>query len=473
MKKLKYLIIILMTPALFSGCKKDLNVLPTTSAVDGNVIVDQQSAMTVLSGVYYQFATAGVDRNQVPCLLWSDYNEAIPSCLTGILTNTSWGWSPNTFTPTRFGVDYQWNNGYAIINAANGFIKNVTPVNSFAAKTKQEMIAEAKFLRAYGNAKLLLYYGQYYDTNSKYGIIIRNAFVTPGSVNLPRANVGACYNAIIADLDSAIQFLPAQNTQICYANASAAKLLKARVLINRGATGDYATVISLTDDIIKNGPFALEDSTKDIFFTKGYASKEVILSVQPFPLETYKYKNYQYNLQYQPTPSLVTLLKGDPRSNWVYKEGSYYGTPALEFTKYYSGDPINIAQTSLSENCYAFRLSEAYLLEAEAIALNNGDLAKGKSLLETVLKHAGVKDFSDVEAANADQLHTLVIKEEIKNFVGENGVDWFALRRLYRNNNMAPVTAIDSTLKSLDRFILPIPIAEINANPFVVQNPNY
>jgi hypothetical protein len=473
MKKLKYLIIILMAPVLFSGCKKDLNVLPTTSAVDGNVIVDQQSAMTVLSGIYYQFASAGVDRNNVPCLLWSDYNEAIPSSLSGMLTNSSWGWSPDTFTPTYFGVDYQWNNGYAIINAANGFIKNVTPVSSFSASIKMEMIAEAKFLRAYGNAKLLLYYGQYYDVNSKYGIIIRNEFVSPRSVNLPRANVGACYDAIIADLDSAIQFLPAKNTQICYANVSAAKLLKARVLINRGTSGDYASVISLTNDIIQNGPFALEDSTKDIFLTKGPASNEVILTAQPFPLESYKYKNYQYNLQYQVTPGLVTLLKGDPRSNWVYKEGSYYGTPALEFTKYYSGDPINVAQTSLSENCYVFRLSEAYLLEAEAIALSNGNLATGKSLLETVLKHAGVKDFSDVETANADQLHTLVIKEEIKNFVGENGVDWFALRRLYRNNNMAPVTAIDSTLKSLDRFILPIPIAEINANPFVVQNPNY
>jgi len=79
-------------------------------------------------------------------------------------------------------------------------------------------------------------------------------------------SVAAAYASILADLNGAIAGLPTLNSAIYYANASDAKLLKARVLMNRGASGDYAQVISLTNDIITNGPFALEDSFKRYFF---------------------------------------------------------------------------------------------------------------------------------------------------------------------------------------------------------------
>src|SRR6185312_5215357 len=98
----------------------------------------------------------------------------------------------------------------------------------------------------------LLYYGQYYDPSSEYGIILRNEFVTAASIDLPRSSVADSYSSIVKDLDSAITFLPSENSQKYYANAWAAKLFKARVLINRGTAEDYTTVINLTKDIIAN-----------------------------------------------------------------------------------------------------------------------------------------------------------------------------------------------------------------------------
>jgi hypothetical protein len=110
--------------------------------------------------------------------------------------------------------------------------------------------------------------------SSKYGIIIRDAFTMVADLDLPRSDVATAYSSILSDLDAAIQGLPALNTAIYYANASAAKLLKARVLMNRGMSGDYAQVISLTSDLITNGPFVLEDSLKDIFLTKGLTAEK-------------------------------------------------------------------------------------------------------------------------------------------------------------------------------------------------------
>lgn len=466
-KLLSFLFLLLALDA----CKKELNVYPTTSEVDGKVIVDAQSAFTVLNGIYYRFADAGADNNNVPVLEWSDVNEALPSSLCGTMTNTSQYWTPSGFDPKEYGADFQWVYGYNIVNAANGFLKNVDGASSIPATTKKQMIAEAKFLRAFANTQLLLYYGQFYDVNSKYGIVLRDEFVTSTNITLPRSNVGQCYTAILADLDAAIPDLPAMNNHIYYANASAAKLLKARLLINRGATGDYDEVVSLTSDIISSNLFSLEPNTKDIFLSKGFDSKEVILGVQPYPLETYKYRNNQYYFQYPVTDTLVSLLTGDPRNKWVYKSALYYGTTYVNsFSKYYSGDVDNPVQTPLSEYSYAFRLTEAYLLEAEALALENNNLPKAKSLLNEVRMHAGITSTSAVDnASSALQLQVMIEKEEIKNFIGENGEDWFALRRM----PMDTIQTIQPLLKIKDRFLLPIPYAEVTYNSKVMQNPSY
>jgi hypothetical protein len=470
-KYIKYLVIIL-TGSLFWSCKKELNVFPTTSEVDGNVIVDTKSAETVLNGVYYRFADGGVDNNNVPTILWSELNETIPSQMA----NTCYNVSGNTMSTLTFNsktpsVALVWTYGYALVNSADGFIKNATPVTKIPAATKNQMLAEARFLRAFGNSELLLYYGQYYDPTSKYGIILRDEFVDANNINLPRTGVAAAYTSILNDLDIAIAGLPAQNTAIYYANASAAKLLKARVLINRGAVGDYAEVVSLTNDVITNGPFALEDSVKDVFLSKGFASKEIILGVQPYPNETLKFINNQEEVQFPLSDSLVSALSNDPRNKWYYHlaNTAYSGLlPRLD--KFYSGDTINVVETPLSEDCYAFRLTEAYLLEAEAITLSNGNLATAKTLLETVEGHAGIKNFTAITNANTSTaLQLLIVKEEMKNFFSENGADWFAVRRL----PFATAQTILPSLKLVNQLTLPIPYSETSINNQVIQNPGY
>lgn len=481
-KNIKYILAVFAASLLWS-CKKELNVFPTTSEVDGNVIVDTKSASTVLNGVYYRFANSGVDNNSIPSVKWTDINEIMPSefCNTINSVGGDDGVYTLKFNPASNGPSEVWTYGYQLVNAANGFIANVAPVNNIPSATKKQMIAEAKFLRAFGNEQLLLYFGQYYDPASKYGIILRNEFVNSTNIDLPRSTVAQTYTAIIADLEAAIPDLPKVNTTAYYANASAAKLLEARVLINRGAPGDYAKVISLTDDVIANGGFKLEKNLKDIFLSKGFSSTEVILGVQPFPTENYKYKNNQYYGSYQASDTLVNLLVNDPRKQWIYRDdnggtiyGGYYGD-TRELTKFYSGDTGNPVQTPLSETCYAFRLTEAYLLEAEAKALSSTDLPGARAYLDTVETHAGITDKSNIYAAsNAMELQTLIVKEEIKNFFDENGADWFALRRLGISGstpNIKAIQAIQPALKIVSQLIMPIPNSEISTNGNVIQNP--
>ena len=474
MKNSRYSLLFLLLIGFTSGaCKKQLNVFPTTSQVDGNVITDQQSAQVVLNGVYYQFAYVSEDFvTGMTSIFWSSINEELPSELAGSIT----GYSLIDSAILSPGDQYAssiWSYCYAVVNAANGFIKNVAAVNNFPASIKHQMLAEAKFLRAFGNSELLLYFGQYNNPSSKYGIIIRDTFVTADNINLPRSDVAAAYTAILSDLDSAINGLPALNTNIANANASDAKLLKARMLMNRGAAGDYAQVVSLTNDIISNGPFVIEDSLKDIFLTKGFTSTEVMLGIQPFPNESYKFLIYQYECDYNATDSFVNLLANDGRNQWVYQYAfnASQGQAVDQLTKYYSGDPVNLVQTPLSANCYVFRLSEAYLLEAEAITLSTGDLGSAKTLLTTVMGHAGAGPQEMAAVANAATpaaLQLEIVKENMRNFAYENGVDWFALRRL----PFATLQSLNPNFKDPHQLIFPIPTAELDQNN-VIQNPGY
>lgn len=474
--KTKYLIISIATLSsmAFMGCNKQLNVFPTTQEVDGKVIVDLKSAQTTLNGIYYRFADGGVDNNNNPSIQWCSGEETVPSELSGMLTYPYGGtpFASHTYNPTTGEDGILWNYAYNIVNAANGFLKNIAGVSNIQGDTKNEMIAEAKFLRAFGNSQLLFYYGQYQDINSPYGIILRDAFVTPGNINLPRVSVQETYDSILSDLDNAINYLPNLNTQIYYANKWAAELLKAQVLINRNQSGDDAQVISLCNEIITNGPFSLDANEQNIFLNEGLSSNEVILGIQPYPNDTYKYNWYLYYNQDIASDSLVSWFQNDPRNQWVYQEefNGYTGANIPLITKYYPGNAANPTPVAISNVGYAFRLTEAYLLESEALVESGGSMNEAKTLLEAVMQHAGFTDFSQVNAASTPaQLQLLIVMEEMKNFVAENGADWMALRRL----PFAEIQTLVPTIQNQSQLILPIPQDEITRNNQIKQNPGY
>lgn len=473
-----YLLIFLVASA---SCKKDLNVLPTTQEVNGNIIVDKQSAETALNGIYYLFALGGRDPNNIQSTEWFTVNEAPPSLLSEMYTGIQYAGtdlSAHVIQPTSTSVSSLWTYGYAIVNAANGFFENIAPVTGIDAADKREMMAEAYFLRAYANAQLLFYFGQYNDETSNYGIPLRIDFITTSNIDLPRSTVQECYNSIFADLDSAIAGLPNLNTYNYYANVWTAKLLEARVLMVRGAGGDYTQAISLCQDIIANGPFALEGNEQDIFQTKGLSSQEVMLGIEPYANQIMKFQYYYGQYQsYLAGTLMVSLFQNDPRSAWIDRPGiNAYGAAANYATKYYSGGDLtnylNLQPETLTENSYVFRLTEAYLLEAEAITASGGSLGDAKTLLETVLQHAGFTDFSQVNAiTTASALQLAIVEEEMKNFVGEAGQDWLAVRRL----PLSTLQQLIPSITSATQLILPIPDAEMTGNADLkgMQNPGY
>lgn len=115
------------------------------------------------------------------------------------------------------------------------------------------------------------------------------------------------------------------------------------------------------------------------------------------------------------------------------------------------------------------RLSEAYLLKAEAIARTTaGDLANAKTQIKTIMTRAGVTNFTDVDAATTPMnVWKQAYYETLRNFTGEDGIDWFALGRFPLEN----IKELRPTITAVTQLWFGVPVAEFQVNPlFGAQN---
>ncbi|SEW52024.1 RagB/SusD family nutrient uptake outer membrane protein [Chitinophaga arvensicola] len=471
---MKRIIYVILGAVMITGaaCNKELGKLPENAKVDGNTILDQRTSEIALNGVYYRFANVDAANNVTK---WFEH-EVPPAAFAGFMT---YGYGAdnaekNVYTNSSFGNVY-WTSSYQIINAANGVIKGVTALEdkAFTGNRKKEILAEARFLRAYGHFKLLSYFGQWFDLNSPFGALLRDEFVTVGEISKARSSVKDSYTAILTDLDEAIANAPATNKSI-YVTRWAAMALKMRVLMSHGQAADYPVVTALADSIILKSAYTLEPQTKDIFYVKGLASPEVILGIQPQQNQ----ESYYYALSHQYWPgasslyvantNLKTLLANDPRGPWMIGSANRYYTGTYYFLKYIKE---GTSPSILSETAYAIRLTEIYLLKAEAIVRAGGSLADARTILKNIMTHAGVTDFSAVDnATSVNELLKQLYLETVRNLVGEDGQEWMALLRL----PTSLILQLRPTLDNNIRYILPIPHNEFLKNPDIgAQNPGY
>jgi len=472
---MKRIIYTILGVALLAGvsCKKELAKLPENAKVDGNTILDQRTSEIALNGIYYRFANVNGGNNVTD---WQEH-EVAPAAFAGYL-GYGYGADPaeeNQYANSWLFAGSYWTSSYAVINAANGVIKGVNQLkdNAFTGDRKKEILAEAKFLRAYANFKLLSYFGQWFDLSSPYGVLLRDEFVSVGNISKSRSNVKDSYVSILADVNEAIANGPADKPNF-NATRWAAMALKMRVLLSHAQPQDYPVVIALADSIILHSKYTLEPQTKDIFYTKGLGSAEVILGIRPQQNQ----ESYYYNVssQYWPGASslyvaktgLKDLLENDPRLSWMIGSANENEPGTYFFLKYIKE---GTKATTVSETAYAFRLTEVYLLKAEAIVRSGGSLADARVILKNIMGHAGVTDFSAVDNATTTNAMLKQLYLEIsRNLVGEDGQEWIALLRL----PSSLVQELRPTANDKIRYILPVPHDEFIRNPaFGAQNPGY
>ena len=359
-----------------------------------------------------------------------------------------------------------------MVNAANNFIYYVEKLseNLFGENRKTEMLAEAKFARAFGHAFLLRRYGYFWDINSPLGPIIR---LEPSSISnnsMGRSSVKESYEKIFEDLDYAIKYGPRfySKYRTC---ATTAKAFKADILMNRGEEGDYTEAIQLANEVIGSDEFGLEDKYGDIF-TKGYDSKELMFTRHiktPPTMDDNVGSLFKMfgGATYKPTDMYFEILtKEDKRYEETFDSVMLgNGTAArktLVWKKHYvtSGDcPM-----------YYMRVAQMYLIKAEAMARTNAPLKDCLDVLNVLRNRSGNTTFDVANYNSHSEVLEEIFRENIREIGMENGAIFYLTVR-YANGGNRKLKEMNPNFENDDQLCFPIPKAELEHNFVVEQKP--
>lgn len=442
--KNKIKIFVVLIGALFNSCDDALDVQPENYLFEDQLVTDDKSAQTSLVGVYTQ-------------LNWTYYQyfETMLPLMDGSLTTTNtglWGQAYNNSFEASYSLInsvYEW--PYYIVNSANATIGAVTDNESVTESERDRILSEAYFLRAFGHYIALRTFGQFFDTSSNYGIVLKDELSTVENSQKARSTVQESYDFILSDLDKSIEY-NAAFTYNYYASATAAKAFKANVLLYMGGDDNYTEAINLADEVINSGDVELEANFEDIF-VNGEANDEVIFCRIAGEGQSNKL-SYYYQTLVKTSTWLQDYLVDDPRETYSYDTSS--SKLKKIYTTEVSGGPANY-----------MRLAEVYLIKAECQARLNL-LEEAEITLNEVRNRAYGGTAPDLEYTTQEELLDLIFDEYVKELCFETGAVWYAAIRYGK------IEEIKANVTSTDQYILPIPWNELETNLlFGEQNPGY
>lgn len=370
---------------------------------------------------------------------------------------------------------YIWRRIYVAMSNVNNILEYGPKVRD-AYPTQRERIdrimGEAYFLRALTHFDLCRTFAQPYNYTSgatHLGVPVLRK--TPGPDDNPsRKSVAEVYGLITEDLDSAESRLrhTAQRGEK-YVSLQAVYAMKSRVALYKedwNAAVDNArkalTANNTSSGVVANHLASAEEYVKQ-YDNLGYTG-EMIFRLSGADKKG-KLKSF-YESTGVPADTLYSLYEtNDIRTALLYNDGKKqcrkYSATVSPDNKTDRDDPV------------VFRLSEVYLNAAEASAMSGDYISARQFLLPIVQRALGTeRGTAMVEGCQDGQLLDMIKRERIKELCFENQ-NLFDITRW--KQDLVRQSKTNSTVKKLtypnDRFIQPIPLAELNANKNMQPNP--
>ncbi|OXA90438.1 RagB/SusD family nutrient uptake outer membrane protein [Flavobacterium hercynium] len=370
---------------------------------------------------------------------------------------------------------------YDIINQTNLFLEFADALPDATTAEKNQIKAEALTVRAYAHFLLSQVYTQNYDFTadaSHPGLVYSKQSINAKLTYPARETVATTYSFIIDDITTAINLY--SDTPLMagpvysYFNKTSTKALLARVYLSKK---DWKNAYDTANDIIENSGVALMTSENYIaqWEQPDLPVSEVLLefsiprssegTVSGSMASTYGYTSATIYGSYVASDDLFNLYEADDIRKKLFLEhtiatiNNLVSTPVkYNFTKKFQDNPGYVA----------FRLSEQYLIRAEAaLGLNNPEQAKTD--INTIRARANATLLNDT-----DNLQEAVFLERRKELCFEGHL-FHDIARNKRNVSRVDgcVSANCSLTYPSPKFILPIPRSNINLNSNLTQNESY
>lgn len=392
-----------------------------------------------------------------------------------------------------------WATPYNVIRRANNIIKAVEggQVKDGVAANINDIVGQAYAVRALVLFDLTRVYSQpYYVTNGAgLGVPI---VLTPGgySDKVGRSTLKQCYDQIITDLNKAIPILGTAK-KLGYVNSWAAKALLSRVYLYKA---DYANAYTTAVDVITKSPYKLWATNEYVNAWSTGGNSELLFEIVNKGSDDwvdreaigYLLSEKGYD-DYIITKSFYDLINENPND---VRLGVFTIPTTLDKTgkKKINGVDVTGKKIYLTKfpgradfspndvrvnNIPVLRLSEIYLIAAEAALQGGATAADATKYLDAIVNRAD----NSKHVVEADVTLDRILKERRLELVGEGQRFFDAMRNgktITRYTGTADKgwhsTLPDMKSASFDntyyRAILPIPKVEVDANPLIKDQQN-
>ncbi|MDR6785279.1 tetratricopeptide (TPR) repeat protein [Pedobacter africanus] len=455
MKNLNLIIVALLTFAVFTSCKKFVNVsLPTSQLTGENVFQDQATTNAAMVDIYSKQRETGFLARSGATVNLGMYADELIYTRTDVEPGIPY---TNNILATNNITSQLWNESYHLIYCANAVIEGVQKSTLLSVANKNQFIGEATFIRALNHFYLSNVYGDIpYISSTDYDM----------NKSVRRLPVEEVYNAIIADLKQATELLPETYISVERArpNRATAWALLARVYLY---IGDWQDAVIASEKVINNKIYLWENNLENVFLKESTAT---IWQFAPKLVgnntnEGATFVTLNGSIPgYALSPILVNSFEPDDRRK-LYWVGMVTNGADRWYFPYKYKQRLNTGTSK--EYSVVFRLAEQYLIRSEARA-RLGQLTEAKDDLNKIRNTAGL---SNTNASTADEIIAAVLKERKFELFTEHGHRFFDLKRLGKLDET--LSLVKPGWETNDK-LWPIPDKEILANSNLApQNPGY
>lgn len=461
----KIFILFVFSSFILASCSKSfIEREPFGSVPTGDAITDEASMQTALNGAYAGLRSLGIYGRDWPVVgdLQADNTFLEVQNSGRYIAQYKY-----IFTQTDEVYGEMWNAAYTVILRANKIIDaDATGDNINALK------AQAYAIRALMYFKLVNTYARpYTDDPNKPGVPLvlhYDPYVQP-----PRNTVAEVYAQIISDYKTAFENADGYNSSVTLSKYAIEGLLAKAYLY----MGDKVNAKKAAVDVINNSEFSLVDAKSYFDFWKDgdihtdavevmfEVDVDIIDNLGSDDLAAFYVDGYQ---DLYASDELVSLYSAtDVRTSVLIPYYTKAGAPAVIVYKYQ-----NASDAKDRDNIKVLRLSEVYLIAAEASLPDNEDDAR--DYLNAVAETRD-PDFAGYTSSGTELLNDIITerRKELA-FEGDRYYDLNRLKRdVKRGNNEGSISGPLTIPYDDYHRIAPIPQTELQANPNIEQNPDY
>lgn len=457
MKKSFLHIVIISLLLISNACHDVLEPTPVDLTVDKIVLNEAKDVPLVQLGLYNAF------RVIPPAMVIAGDMTADNLIHNGTFTQYR-ELGTKQITSANGSVAVLWEAIYNTIYVSNFILERLPEITGIPSSQRDQYMATAHFLRGYA-------YFVGVKTFGAIPMVLTTDIAT--NRNIPRASADDILSLVFEDYTFALGKLPAKGENAGYASESSVRAALARFYLYQR---DWFNAESYATSVISSNRYTLEPSFENVvikdFPTESILEVAYTLIDDPGTDSNIGLNNlFVGRREIIPSNQVVLALSSPESGNRAdsigrfssisFKTSNFKGNDnGWSVAKYGTADVDN-------NNVYVFRLSELYLIRAEARAQQN-NISGAADDINVLRKRAHAPLVKSVTKAQIIQ----IIEDERRYELAFEGHRWYDLVRTGRAAAVMSAFSANWT-ETYERW--PIPQREIQNNPALVgnQNPGY